>query len=87
MKTLKQRLAQFEERLSNDHDYEMSEAMQEEYLFLKGKIEQSIDLELQEKFQQLSDRYDNPEKLKKDVLRDMYPETDGNYELDEWGEE
>ena len=81
---LKLRLQKYAENLENDSDYEMSEEMQQEYYYFKEELEMLGDISLLEKFEKLSDEYDNPESVTDATLNMMYPETDGEFDLDEW---
>lgn len=84
MESLKLRLKQFSQRLDDDTEYEMSDEMQNEYWALKEELEMLGDLELLDKFDELCERYETPENIIDGILKDMYPDTDGEFDLDEW---
>lgn len=84
MKELKKRLEEYKDKLQNDTDYEMSDEMQEEYLDLKEEIESYGDMNLREKFSRLSNQYENPDSIIEALLKDMYPDTDGGFDLDDF---
>ena len=81
---LKSRLQKYADKLENDSDYEMSEEMQQEYYYLKEELDMLGDLALLEKFEEISEEYDNPESVSDAILKDMYPDTNGEFDLDEW---
>ena len=83
MEDLKKRLEVYAEKLENDPDYEMSDEMQEEFYALQEELEMSRDSVLIRKFEKLCDSYDNPDSIADATLKDMYPETEGEFDLDE----
>lgn len=58
----------------------MSEEMQEEYCSLQEEIESCGDYVLQNRFNEISEQHDNPDKLQDRILKDMFPDAVG-----EWG--
>ncbi|GEM_PF-6681009 len=85
MENLTEELNEFIKRLETEDDFEMSEEMQEQYFVLKEAITEYRDHKLIEKFNQLWEIYDNPDLKEEAILRYMYPDTDGQFDLDEWG--
>jgi len=84
MNELKKRLEQYAEKLENDSHYEMSDEMQEEYYAIQEELEMNPNPSLQKEFNRLSREYENPDGVIDATLNDMYPDTDGEFELDEW---
>jgi hypothetical protein len=84
MENLTEDLNKFIERLETDSDYEMSKEMQESYFELKDAIEEERDHKLIQKFENLWKIYENPDHVIKDTLDDMYPETDGDFDIDDF---
>jgi hypothetical protein len=84
MEELKMRLEHYAEKLENDSDYEMSEEMQEEYYAIQEELEMNPNAALQKEFNRLCRDYENPDGIINATLNDMYPDTDGEFELDEW---
>lgn len=82
MKELKKRLEQYAEKLENDPDYEMSDEMQEEFYAIQEELEMNPNPSLQKEFNRLSREYENPDGIIDASLNDMYPDTDGEFELD-----
>lgn len=83
MENLTKELHEFIKRLETEEDFEMSEEMQEQYFELKEAITQYRDHKLIDIFNQLWEIYDNPDLKEEAILRDMYPDTDGQFELDD----
>ena len=79
---LKKRLEQYAEKLENDPDYEMSDEMQEEFYAIQEELEMNPNPSLQKEFNRLSREYENPDGIIDASLNDMYPDTDGEFELD-----
>lgn len=94
---LEKRLKLYAQRLEEDPDYEMSDEMQEEYYRLKEDLEEAqnnpdlyenSDLpRLVQEFKQVSSQYENPDDINESMLKMMFPETDGEFDLDEWGDD
>lgn len=82
MEELKKRLEQYAEKLENDPDYEMSDEMQEEFYAIQEELEMNPNPSLQKEFNRLSREYENPDGIIEASLNDMYPDTDGEFELD-----
>jgi hypothetical protein len=84
MEDLKKRLEVYAEKLENDPDYEMSEEMQEEFYAIQEELEMNPNASLQKEFNRLSREYENPDSVTDATLNDMYPDTDGEFDLEEW---
>lgn len=84
MEELKKRLEAYADRLENDPDYEMSDEMQEEYYAIQEELEMNPNSVLQREFDRLCREYENPDDVTDATLRDMYPDTDGEFDLNEW---
>lgn len=84
MEDLKKRLEVYAEKLENDPDYEMSEEMQEEFYEIQEELEMNPNASLQKEFNRLCREYENPDSVTDATLNDMYPETDGDFDLEEW---
>jgi replicative DNA helicase len=82
MEELKNRIATYAEKLENDSDYEMSDEMQEEFYAIQEELEMNPNPSLQKEFNRLSREYENPDGIIDATLNDMYPDTDGEFELD-----
>ncbi len=91
---LEARLNRYEQKLKDDPDYQMTDKMQEEYYSLKHDLadaqnephlwESPLLPKLVRKFKQISGEYENPDDVIDSTLKMMYPETDGEFDLDEW---
>ena len=83
MENLKKRLEVFAQKLEDDPDYEMSDEMQDEYLELQKHIVGCGDYDLEERFNQIANEYENPDSVVDGILKDMFPDTDGGFDLDD----
>ena len=89
---LKSKISLYAHRLEEDPDYEMSDEMQDEYHAIKEELEMAENEPnltseyrvLKTEFDRLCREYENPDDVINDTLSDMYPETDGEFDLDEW---
>jgi hypothetical protein len=84
MEELKKRLEAYKQRLEEDPDFEMSDEMQEEYYAIQEELEMNPNALLQKEFDRLCREYENPDSIIDATLNDMYPDTDGEFDLDEW---
>lgn len=84
MENLTEELNEFIKRLETEDHFEMSEEMQEQYFELKEAIIQYRDHKLIDKFNKLWEIYENPDSKEEAILRDMYPDTDGQFDLDDF---
>jgi hypothetical protein len=83
MEELKKRLEQYAEKLENDPDYEMSDEMQEEFYAIQEELEINPNPSLQKEFNRLCREYENPDGVIDATLNDMYPDADGEFELND----
>lgn len=84
MSDLKKRMKDYFDKLENDPDFEMSEEMQTEYYELKELIDMYEEYDLEIKFDKLHEDYDNPNSHEKRILKDMFPDTDGEFNIDDF---
>lgn len=84
MEELKNRMEVYAEKLENESDYEMSHEMQEEYYAIQEELDMNPNPSLQKEFNRLCREYENPDGVIDATLNDMYPETGGEFDIDEW---
>lgn len=91
MEELRTRLEAHSEKLENDEDYWMSDEMQEEYYGLQELIERYDDhlnddvmfQKLKRDFSAVNEEYGTPDSEAEGTLKMMFPDTDGQFELDD----
>lgn len=83
MQSLKERINTFAERLEEDEEYEISEEMEEEFFEIKKELEEEFDNNsLKKLFISVCSRYDTPMNAAEGILNSMFPETNGEFDLD-----